>query len=110
MSLSQRPPWTETPHTVKSGRYAFYWIAFLFVDFCVISFTKLIFVAFCVQNVRKFSTKTSVTLISGHQDVTSEGKMKLVNISQISVDDFVKLPDVMGFSKVVQSDLGKVDK
>ena len=29
--LGQRPPWTETsPHTVKSGRYASYWNAFLF--------------------------------------------------------------------------------
>ena len=27
--LCQGVPWTETSHTVKSGRYAFYWNAFL---------------------------------------------------------------------------------
>ena len=33
-SLSERPPQTDTPHTLKSGRYASYWIAFLLIIKC----------------------------------------------------------------------------
>ena len=67
---------------------AFGKLGFLIIDlriicriFLFLSRNQSICVAFCVQNVHKLSTKTSVVLISGHRYVSSERKMKLVNIS-----------------------------
>ena len=49
-----------------------------------------------------------VTLISEYHDVIYTCNFKLTSLSQISADDFVKLSDVMGFSKGVQMHLASL--
>ena len=59
-SSGQRPPWTEIPCTVKSGRYASYWNALLFHRrVSVLLVFSFIFCGTTWQETRKYSSRIS---------------------------------------------------